>query len=127
MVAELLPDFPTVLADRAEQLRATRTAVMDRLRADLPDWRIPVPAGGLSLWVTLPEARSSALVHDAAALGLHIIAGPRFGLDGAFERQLRIPIAGAPARTADAVGVLAEAWRTTATAAHRPEAYAPVL
>jgi DNA-binding transcriptional MocR family regulator len=86
-----------------------------------------VPAGGLSIWVTLPDARSSLLVSAAAALGLRIIAGPRFGLDGAFERQLRIPIGGAPAPTADAIGVLAEAWRSTATAVIRQEAYNPVL
>lgn len=127
VVAELLPDFERVLADRAEQLRATRAAVVERLTTDLPDWVVPVPAGGLSIWVTLPDARSSLLVSAAAALGLRIIAGPRFGLDGAFERQLRIPIGGAPGPTADAIGVLAEAWRSTATAVHRQEAYAPVL
>jgi DNA-binding transcriptional MocR family regulator len=127
VVAELLPDFEQVLADRREQLGTTRSAVLERLRIDLPDWQVPVPAGGLSVWATLPDARSSALVHAAAALRLRVVAGPRFGLDGAFERQLRIPIAGDPARTADAVGVLAEAWRSTAAPVHRAEAYAPVL
>jgi DNA-binding transcriptional MocR family regulator len=127
VVAELLPDFGQVLDDRAEQLRATRDAVVGRLAEELPDWIVPVPAGGLSTWVTLPEPRSSLLVSAAAALGLRIIAGPRFGLDGAFERQLRIPIGGAPGPTADAIGVLAEAWRSAATAVRRQEAYDPVL
>ena len=45
-------------------------AVLARLRSDLPDWRVPVPAGGLSIWAGLPEARSSLLVPAAAALVL---------------------------------------------------------
>ncbi|WP_147392079.1 MocR-like transcription factor YczR [Amnibacterium setariae] len=127
VVAALLPDVQRVLADRAVQLRATRAAVLDRLRADLPDWRVPVPSGGLSIWAGLPEARSSLLVPAAAAVGVRIVAGPRFGVDGAFERNLRIPIGGAPAATAAAVGLLAEAWRRTAAGLHVPEAFAPVL
>ena len=127
VVSELLPDFGRVLAHRARQLGATRDAVVDRLRTDLPDWRVPVPAGGLCIWVTLPDARSSLLVPAAAALGVRITAGPRFGLDGAFERQLRIPIGGAPEPTAAAVGVLAEAWRRTAASPQRQDVYAPVL
>jgi DNA-binding transcriptional MocR family regulator len=127
VVAELLPDFGRVLEDRAEQLRATRAAVVDRLATELPDWRVPVPEGGLSIWATLPSARSSLLVSAAAALGLRIIAGPRFGLDGAFVRQLRIPIGGSPGPISDAIGVLAQAWRSTAAAVQRQESYGPVL
>ncbi|GAA2753302.1 PLP-dependent aminotransferase family protein [Amnibacterium kyonggiense] len=127
VVAALLPDVRRVLADRAVQLRATRAAVLERLGVDLPDWRAPVPAGGLSIWAGLPEPRSSLLVPAAAAVGVRIVAGPRFGVDGAFERNLRIPIGGAPGPTAAAVGLLAEAWR--GMGAHHPvqEAFAPVL
>jgi DNA-binding transcriptional MocR family regulator len=127
VVADLLPDMDRVLADRAAHLGATRDAVVARLRDDLPEWGVPVPAGGLCIWVTLPEARSSMLVPAAAALGVRITAGPRFGLDGAFERQLRIPITGTPETSADAVGLLAAAWRSTAAAAPRQDALAPVL
>lgn len=127
IVSELLPDMDRVLAHRAEQLGATRDAVVERLRAELPDWTVPVPAGGLCIWITLPDARSSLLVPAAAERGVRITAGPRFGLDGAFERQLRIPLSGTAETTAAAVGVLAESWRSLGAAAPRQETYAPVL
>ncbi|GAA4742976.1 hypothetical protein GCM10025783_13080 [Amnibacterium soli] len=127
VVAELLPDVDRVLDDRTALLRATRDAVVDRIAVELPDWRVPVPPGGLCIWATLPDARSSLLVPAAAAVGLRITAGPRFGLDGAFERQLRIPITRPAAESADAIGRLAAAWRTSASAVRREEAYTPVL
>jgi DNA-binding transcriptional MocR family regulator len=127
VVSELLPDIDRVLADRAGLLRTTRDAVVARIAAELPDWQVPVPPGGLCIWVALPDARSSMLVPAAAAVGLRITAGPRFGLDGAFERQLRIPITRPVEESVDAIGRLAEAWRASASAVRREEAYAPVL
>lgn len=127
VVSELLPDIDRVLAHRAEQLGATRDAVVARLRSDLADWTVPVPAGGLCIWITLPDARSSLLVSAAAERGVRITAGPRFGLDGAFERQLRIPLSGTAETTADAVGLLSEAWRSLGVPMPRQEAYAPLL
>jgi DNA-binding transcriptional MocR family regulator len=127
VVSELLPDIDRVLADRAALLRTTRDAVVARIAAELPDWQVPVPPGGLCIWVTLPDARSSMLVPAAAAVGLRITAGPRFGLDGAFERQLRIPITRPVDESVDAIARLAAAWRTSASAVRREEAYAPVL
>ena len=37
-------------------------------------------------------------------------AGPRFGIDGAFERFLRVPISYPESETARAVDALAVAW-----------------
>lgn len=50
-----------------------------------------MPIGGLSLWVELDGPISSSLAVAAERHGLRLAAGPRFGLDGAFERFLRIP------------------------------------
>lgn len=44
--------------------------------------------------------------------GLLLAAGPRFGLDGAFERFLRIPLGFAPEETDRAVVALRSAWET---------------
>ena len=49
------------------------------------------PAGGLSLWAELPRAEASALAALAGNHGVRIAAGPRFGVNGAFERFLRLP------------------------------------
>ena len=58
----------------------------------LPDWRVPVPGGGLSLWCHLPPGTSSSLLADAAeVLGLRLATGSRFGTGHAFDDRLRLP------------------------------------
>jgi hypothetical protein len=55
---------------------------------------------------------SSALVAAAAGHGVTLAAGPRFGLDGAFERYLRVPYTLPGARLELAVRQLRAAWPT---------------
>lgn len=89
--AALLRNAEDVLGPRREQLRVQRDALVSLLSEHLPDWRVEVPPGGLSLWVELPEPVSSALAATAPRHGLRLAAGPRFGIGGAFDRFLRIP------------------------------------
>ena len=65
-------------------------------------------------WVNLGAPVSSQLALAARTEGLVIGAGPRFGLDGVFERFLRIPF-GMPADQLDrGVDALAAAWHSVA-------------
>lgn len=88
---ELLNDGGKALAARRPLLRARRDHLRAGLAEKLPEWVCPRPAGGLSLWARLPGPISSALTIAAEAEGLRLAAGPRFGVDGAFERRLRLP------------------------------------
>ena len=88
---ELLNNGGAAMAARRPLLRARRDHLLTRLAETLPDWSGPRPDGGLSVWARLPAPISSALVVHAAAEGLRLAAGPRFGVDGAFERRLRLP------------------------------------
>jgi DNA-binding transcriptional MocR family regulator len=112
MAARLLGAYDGLLAARREQLRAGRDHLVATLRQQFPEWQVPVVAGGLSLWVQLGAPVSSQLTLAARSRGLLIAAGPRFGLDGAFERFLRIPFSYSRAETDRAVAVLADAWRS---------------
>jgi DNA-binding transcriptional MocR family regulator len=69
-----------------------------------------VPAGGLSLWADLGAPVSSALVTAATRHGVLLAAGPRFGVDGAFERCLRLPYTLPVAQLDRAMERLAAAW-----------------
>jgi DNA-binding transcriptional MocR family regulator len=89
--AELLRGADDVLVPRRAELRARRDRFVDALGAALPEWRVNRPAGGLSLWAELDAPVSTALVYAAEAHGVRLAAGPRFGVDGAFERFLRLP------------------------------------
>ena len=64
----------------------------------------------------LCAARSSALVDAAARQGLHLAAGPRFGIGGAFEGFLRVPYTHRVDVLDDAVERLAAAWASLGSA-----------
>lgn len=88
---ELLDDDDALLTARRSLLRTRRDHLLARLAERLPDWTCPRPVGGLSIWAQLPGPISSALTVQAAAQGLRLAPGTRFGVDGAFERRLRLP------------------------------------
>ncbi|TXK18714.1 PLP-dependent aminotransferase family protein [Homoserinibacter sp. GY 40078] len=110
IVAELVPEYEQILAGRRAYLRQGRDHLAARIRSTLPEWRMPHVEGGIVAWVGLGAPVSSQLALAARAEGLVIGAGPRFGLDGVFERFLRIPF-GLPIDQIDrGVDALAEAW-----------------
>ncbi|QNQ19317.1 PLP-dependent aminotransferase family protein [Kosakonia sp. SMBL-WEM22] len=89
-----------LMANESDFLPARRAMLQARrdrcgeLMADLfPTWHFQPPKGGLSYWVELPDRLATAFAARAETEGIHLGAGTRFGLDGAFERNLRIPFA----------------------------------
>lgn len=92
---------------RRAMLTARRDHLVALLRRHLPHWHVPVPSGGMSLWVEMPRPEASALAAMAQAEGLRIAPGPRFGLDSAFERFLRLPFTMPEAALSEAVERLA--------------------
>jgi DNA-binding transcriptional MocR family regulator len=83
----LLRDSDRTLGPAVHALREQRDALCVALAEELPAWRFAVPRGGLSVWAELDAPISTALVRAAGD------RGPRFGLDGAHERFLRLPYA----------------------------------
>ncbi|HKH08292.1 MAG TPA: PLP-dependent aminotransferase family protein, partial [Agromyces sp.] len=110
LVTRLLEHMDDILDLRREQLRAGRDRLESLLAEAFPAWHVPHVDGGIVTWVGLGAPVSSQLALAARSHGLIIAAGPRFGIDGAFERFLRLPIC-YPAETTDAaVQALARAW-----------------
>jgi DNA-binding transcriptional MocR family regulator len=112
LVADLLGEYDEVLAERRAYLRAGRDYLEAALKRVFPQWTIPHVDGGLTLWVGLGEAVSSQLTLAARSNGLLLAAGPRFGIDGAFERFLRIPLSHPADDTDRAIEALQAAWAT---------------
>lgn len=110
VVRELVPQTAAVLEARRTFLRQGRDDVVAALRAELPTWDVPSPAGGLTLWVGLGRPVSGALTLAARQDGVALASGGVFGPDGGFERFLRVPFSGAPADRTRMVRVLAAAW-----------------
>ena len=89
--AWLLQNPDAFFRQRQWQLREQRDVLVEQLTALLPDWTYRVPEGGLSLWVTLPQAAGPSLVGRAGGFGVRLTSGERFGVAGLFARQLRLP------------------------------------
>ncbi|MGN6160264.1 MAG: PLP-dependent aminotransferase family protein [Marmoricola sp.] len=107
---ELLRDGYAGVAHRRAHLTASRDALLAALSTHLPDWEVPSPAGGLSVWCRLPEARSSALVAAAERHDVLLAAGPLFAPEGGLDRFLRIPFAVGPEAMTEGVRRIGAAW-----------------
>jgi len=87
----LLNEADNFLPARRDLLRQRRDGSFAALRELFPDWKTCQPEGGLSWWIELPKAQATVFAAHAESAGIRIGAGPRFGVDGAFERYLRLP------------------------------------
>jgi DNA-binding transcriptional MocR family regulator len=127
IAAALLAERDSVLHARRAALRLQRDALASAVEARLPAWRFDRPHGGMSLWVELDAPRSTALAAVADRHGVRVAAGPRFGVDGAFERFVRLPYSLPEATLAEAVERLAVAWRGIAGGAPATDGGLPAL
>ncbi|MDH6113537.1 DNA-binding transcriptional MocR family regulator [Kitasatospora sp. MAP12-15] len=104
LLAERLTEVRTLQLGR---LRASAAALAAALREQLPRWRFADPVGGLTLWVDTDGLSGSALAAAGDRTGVRIAAGSRFGVDGAFEGFIRIPLTVPAAAAAEAARRLA--------------------
>jgi DNA-binding transcriptional MocR family regulator len=105
----LVEQLDEVLEQRRAQLRERRDVLLGEIARLLPDWEVPRPAGGLSVWCRLPAGISSAaLVAAAAPLGLLLAEGRAFGTGHAFDDHLRLPFTRPGGELRRAVEVLAQ-------------------
>ncbi|MFD1714915.1 PLP-dependent aminotransferase family protein [Amnibacterium flavum] len=116
IVTELLADLDAILEHRRAEHLIARDALAAALAERLPSWRMPRVDGGLAAWVHFDRPVSSQLAIGARDRGLRIPAGPWFGLDGAYERFIRIPFGPGPEAVRNAVDILAEVWADVADA-----------
>lgn len=112
--ADLLGRDDGVLDRRRAQLREQRHTLLTAAAEMLPDWQPTVGTGGMSLWLRMPAAVSTALAATAPNFGVLLAAGPRFGLEGAFERFIRLPYTQPSNELRRAVEGIASAYATLA-------------
>ncbi len=108
IATEALSEFDSILAERRALARDRRAALCDAIQRHLPGWRHSRPAGGLVLWVELPQPIATSLMVLAREHGLALNPGPRFASDGLLERYVRLPFTARPAELEKAVSVIAE-------------------
>ncbi|HKC26691.1 MAG TPA: PLP-dependent aminotransferase family protein [Jatrophihabitans sp.] len=110
VAAQLFDHLDEITRERIATLRPQRDALVAALAEELPQWRVALPQGGLSLWAELPAPLSTPLTMLAAQVGVIVVPGSRFGIDGTLERFLRLPYALPTDRLVEAVRRLAGVW-----------------
>lgn len=109
VAATLLREEELLTGFRSRQLCQGRDHLARLVADTFPDWEVPDVDGGLSFWVNTGTLSTSSLVLAARSEGLGIVAGPRFGIDGAFERFLRLPFSYASEDLTDGIAMLGRA------------------
>jgi DNA-binding transcriptional MocR family regulator len=110
VLARLLADADTVVAEHRRRLREQRDRLAAALTEHLPDWRYRLPAGGLAMWCELPVALGTAVADEADRLGVIVAPGPAFAVEGGLDRFVRIPWTRPGDVLDEAVRRLATAW-----------------
>ena len=87
----LLEQAENFLPARRQMLATRRDMCAFLMQQFFPEWHFVTPEGGLSFWVDLPDRLATRFAARAETVGIHLGTGTRFGLAGAFERNLRIP------------------------------------
>ncbi|MBX4169379.1 PLP-dependent aminotransferase family protein [Rhodococcus sp. DMU2021] len=113
--AHLLSEVDEVLERRRAALRERRRALRAALDRRLPDWEYTPGQGGMSLWARMPEPVSTSLAAAAPSHGVLLSAGPRFGVQGAFEHFVRLPYTQDVEVLDDAVEAMAAAYEQVAS------------
>lgn len=111
----LLEDPEPQLKTRRSEIKRRRHHLLGLVRERLPEWKFQEPVGGLSAWAELPHPVSTALAAESYRRGVRIAPGSRFGVDGAFERFVRLPYALPNEDLTEAVDRLALAWARVAS------------
>lgn len=117
-----------LLDHRDEVVQARRALLLPRLdrleellRRELPDLTWSRPAGGLTVWIELPEGNATSFAQVAQRHGVSVVPGPLLSADEGHRRHLRITFTAGLAAIAEGVDRLAAAWAVY-TATSQPAA-----
>jgi DNA-binding transcriptional MocR family regulator len=87
---QIVARLDRLLADRNAELRHKAAHLRALLTALLPDWTVPMPDGGLCLWVRLPLDDAAGYVDAAAREGVVVMSGGVARADRGAEPHIRI-------------------------------------
>jgi DNA-binding transcriptional MocR family regulator len=113
----ILDDYPQLCLHRRAQANAHMHTIVEALRRELPDWNIPTPDGGWSLWLAPPAGSGAAFAQAALRHGVAITPGAANSPDGAFPEYVRICYGAPKPLLNTAAQRLAAAWNDLTTIA----------
>jgi DNA-binding transcriptional MocR family regulator len=111
LAGRLLGRIDEVAAERRAQLRPRRDLLCRLLAERLPTWTWRRPAGGLSVWATVPHGNAEEFAELALrSHGVAVVPGPALSVDEGNRRSLRLVFAGPEPDLELGIERLAAAW-----------------
>ncbi len=110
LATQLLPRIERARDERLRTLSEARRLALEALAELIPSWMPQVPAGGGSLWVTLPDSSATSFAQRAERYGVRVLPGSTFSVVDRLDDHLRISYAASPEITRRGIELLAECW-----------------
>ena len=110
VAVRLLAEAERVKAIRRREMRERLDRLTKLLARHLPDWSWDSPAGGLSLWVRLPQGDANSFAQAALRHGVAVVPGSLASPDGGCVEHLRLPYVLEAEPMREGVERLARAW-----------------
>lgn len=92
VAARLLPRLEEIGGRRGKEQGEHVARAVALLQQHLPDWTWQTPAGGLALWVRLPQGDGSEFAQVALRHGVEVVPGATMSPDGSFADHLRLAV-----------------------------------
>lgn len=109
ITARLLPRLAAISEQRSREHGAHVARAVELLARDLPGWTWQLPAGGLALWVRLPDGNGDEFCQVALRHGVEVVPGSTMSPDGSFADHLRLAVI-EPPLLEEGIARLARAW-----------------
>jgi DNA-binding transcriptional MocR family regulator len=123
----LIGEADRVRQARHREMRERLERLTKLLARHLPSWKWTNPAGGLSLWVKLPQGDANAFAQVALRHGVAVVPGTLASPGGGCADHLRIPFVLDAGPMKEGVERLARAWAAYAGAPGKRALAAGVL
>lgn len=92
VAARLLPRLEEISRERGREQGAHVARAVELLGRHLPGWTWQPPAGGLALWVRLPQGDGREFAQVALRHGVEVVPGSTMSPDGSFADHLRLAV-----------------------------------
>jgi len=122
LAMRLLENLDMIQQERRAELIPRRDLICRFLDEKLPDWSYQRPAGGLSVWVTIPQGNADELAEVANRQGVVVVPGPALSVDDGNRRSLRIVYTRPEPILEEGMRRLAAAWDSYAPSTSRSSA-----
>ncbi len=116
IAAGVLANFDSVAKVRQETLHQRSQSAADFLRSQVPEWKLTLPAGGLSMWIELPGPLAEPLAQMAGRNGVSIASGASASVEQGAERHIRLCFDRPESQLLEGLARLVSAWRSLVVA-----------